>query len=95
MHTAALHAALEGGVPRAVLATISDMRADGFVPNISLYNKVRVVGKARGNVKDAFVKVRKATAAQSVIFCWHARRRLEAKYLIKMTHFCRMIALKA
>lgn len=59
MHTAALHAALEGGVPRAVLATISDMRADGFVPNISLYNKVRVVGKARGNVKDAFVKVRK------------------------------------
>ncbi len=40
VHTAALHAALNGGVCRSVLSSISDMRADGFVPNISLYNKV-------------------------------------------------------
>lgn len=41
VHTAALHAALNGGVPRFVLASVADMRSDGFVPNISLYNKVR------------------------------------------------------
>lgn len=41
VHTAVLHAALGGGGARAVLGAIADMRADKFVPNVSLYNKVR------------------------------------------------------
>lgn len=56
VHTAALHAALEGGVPRSVLSTISDMRADGFVPNISLYNKVREPGELKRLVRLSKVK---------------------------------------
>ena len=36
-----LHAALGGGGAQAALGAIADMRADKFVPNISLYNKVR------------------------------------------------------
>lgn len=41
VHTAVLHAALGGGGARAVLGAIADMRADKFVPNVSLYNKAR------------------------------------------------------
>lgn len=41
VHTAVLHAALGGGGARAALGAIADMRADKFVPNVSLYNKAR------------------------------------------------------
>lgn len=41
VHTAVVKAAVASGGARQALEAIADMRADGLVPNIALYNKAR------------------------------------------------------
>ncbi|CAM9221077.1 unnamed protein product [Ectocarpus fasciculatus] len=65
VHTAAIHAALVGGKARPVLATIAGMRADGFVPNISLYNKAISLCGRQGAWEDAVFLLRDAQRVSS------------------------------
>lgn len=53
IHSASVHAALSSGSVISVLKAMAAMRADGFGPNLSLYNKVRHVegSKALGIAK--------------------------------------------